>query len=228
MNNNSQFNLALQKCETINLKRVKEDTFLMIIHYLLKDYNSLKTKNANNSESIINIKQDDLEFVEYNIASLLRYLEKNIITVDTLNSIFTNSKKSAFMSKLASSLEPTRAYYKYLINLFSTKLQAGSLWIPELFAFSLLYYYKKEHGKSLYAYPFFQDFPIEKVIEIYNKNNIELKKTVANKEDVSFWRIKTLLDSMYNNSEFITKKYLQYSFKINSRRVSKTRVKKQK
>ena len=165
MNKNSQFNLVLQKCENLNLKRVKEDAFLMIIHYLIKDYNSLKINNTNQSKNIINIEKDDLEFVEYNILSLQRYLEKNVITVDTLNNIFTNANESILMKRLASNLEPKRAYYKYIINLFSTKLTAGSLWIPELFAFSLLYYYKKEHGKSLCAYPFFEDFPIDKIIE---------------------------------------------------------------
>ncbi len=229
MNKDSQFNLVFEKCKSVNLKRLKEDTLLMIVHYLIKDYNSLKSKNANQTDqSIINIKQEDLDFIEQNISSLHRFLEKNVITVDTLNKIFANRSQSVFMKQLASNLEPMKDYYKYLTTLFSTKLSNGSQWVPELFAFSLLYTYKKEHGKSLYAYPFLEDFPIEKIIEIYNQNNIELKKSIAKQENISFWKVKTVMDEMYNNSEFITEKYLKYNFKINPKRVSKTRAKKRR
>mgnify|MGYP000424557177 CR=1 FL=1 len=121
-----------------------------------------------------------------------------------------------------------RVYYKYLTTLFSTKLQKGSHWIPELLAFSLLYAYKKEYGKSVTSYSFIDNFPIETVLNIYNKNNINIKKNIIKEENKSIWQIKTNLDEMYDLSEFMVKKYLEFNYKINEKRVSKSRVKKRR
>ena len=215
MEQNRQFNLVMQQCQSVNLQKLKLDTLLMIVHHLLKEYK--KEEIRKESPLTVDITQDEFDF-----------LDKNIITTNTLYYIFSNKHQSVLMSNIAKNLEPMKAYYKYLTSLFSTKLSSGSNWIPELFALSLLYSYKKEHGKSLSSYPFLDDFPIEQIIEIYNKNNIELKKRISQHENINVWKVKTVLDEMYNGSDFLTKKYLAYNFKINEKRVSKTRNKKRK
>jgi len=227
MDQNRQYNLVLKQCQSVNLKKLKQDTLLMIVHHLLKGYKQLNLRNKSN-ENIIDVSQDELDFIEKNISSLHQYLEQNIITTDTLFQVFNNQNQSVLMKKIATNLEPMKAYYKYLTSLFSAKLSSGSNWVPELFAFSLLYNYKKEFGKSLSSYPYLDDFPIEEIIEIYNRNNLELKKRIAEQKELNVWKVKTVLDEMYNNSEYLTQKYLQYNFKINEKRVSKSRNKKRK
>ncbi|QKJ21904.1 hypothetical protein [Poseidonibacter lekithochrous] len=227
MEKNRQFNIVLKQSQSTNLKKLKLDTLLMIIHHLLKEYNTKDFINKSN-ELIVGIKQEELDFIEKHICSLHKYLDNNIITTQTLFEIFKNKNQSVLMKQIASNLEPMKVYYTYLTNLFSTKLSSGSQWIPELFAFSLLYSYKKEYGKSLSTYPFLEDFPFEKIIDIYNKNNLEIKKKLCKRDNINVWKVKTLLDEMYSSSEFLTKKYIQYNFKINEKRVSKTRNKKRK
>lgn len=226
MNQNRQFNLAVEQCKNLDLRKIKLDTLLMIVHHLLSGYK--KEDLLNCSSKIINVSQDELNFIDNNICSLHKYLDNNIITAQTLFNIFTNRNKSVLVNKLATNLEPMKAYYKYLTSLFSSKLSSGSNWVPELFALSLLYTYKQEFGKSLSPYPFLDDFPLDRIINIYNQNNLELKKSISKLENKSIWKVKTVLDDMYNTSEFLAKKYLEYSFKINNNRVSKFRNKKKK
>ena len=227
MNRDEQFNLVLKQCETINLKKLKVDTFLLVIHFLLKDFKKMQTDITPDPMTICASKEE-LTFINNSVSSLQIYLEKNIIVSDTLFSIFKNRTQTPLFNKIARNLEPMKAYYKYLINIFSAKLQNGDNWIPELLAFSLIYNYKKEHNKSFVLYPAIDNFPIDKIVNIYNKNNLELKKRISEERNLSIWKIKTDIDKMYDTSELMVQKYLTYSFKINEKRVSKTRNKRKR
>lgn len=227
MNNESQFKLVLKQCESINLQKLKIDTLLLVIHTLLNDFDKLDFTDDSNP-MLISASKSDIALINNSVQSLKNYLDSNIINRDTLVDLFKNPNPSALNSKIKRNLEPMKVYYKYITAIFSTKLQKGSMWIPELLAFSLIYNYKKEHGKSLSLYPLIDNFPIEKILQIYNKNNIELKKNIANKDNTTTWKVKTDIDEMYNVSELMIKKYINYNFKINQKRVSKTRSKKRR
>lgn len=211
---NRQFELLLKECESINLKRLKLNTLLLVVHFLISDYEKPQL-----------LDEKDSLFVDENIFKLKEYIEENIIVSDTLVYLYKNRHQTALLNALATKLEPMKAYYIFLTNIFKTKLIKGSNWLPELLGFSLIYNYKKEFEKSFVLYPFIENFPIENVIEIYNKNNIELKKEMCEEENLNLWKIKTPLDNMYDLSEFMVKKYIDFNFKINPKRVSKTRKK---
>lgn len=225
MNKDKQFKLVLNQCETINLKKLKINTLLLVVHFLLKDYKKMET-NITPDPMTICASKEELTFINTSVNSLKTYLDNNIIVSDTLFYLFKNRTQSPLYSKITRNLEPMKAYYKYLINIFSTKLSNGSNWIPELLAFSLIYNYKKEHDKSFSFFPEIDNFPMDKLINIYNKNNLELKKRIAAEDNISVWKVKTNIDEMYDTSEVMVKKYLDYNFKINESRVSKTRVSK--
>lgn len=227
MDQNKQFQLAINKCKTINLKKLKIDTFLLVIHFLLKDYQKIDPDKISDPMTICASK-DEILFINNNVLSLKNYLENNIITSDTLFSIFKEQNSSLIFDKLSQNLEPMKIYYKYLINTFSSRLKKGSDWIPELLAFSLIYNYKKEHNKSFIAYPELEKIAIEKIINIYNKNNLELKKRISKENGFSTWKIKTNIDEMYDVSELMVMKYLQYTYKINTSRQSKNRKSRKK
>ena len=227
MNNESQFKLVLKQCENINLHKLKVDTLLLVVQTLLNDFDKLDFTDESNP-MLISASKSDITLINNSVQSLKNYLDSNIINRDTLVNLFKNPNPSSLNSRIKTNLEPMKVYYKYITAIFSTKLQKGSMWIPELLAFSLIYNYKKEHGKSLNLYPLIDNFPIEKILQIYNKNNLELKKNIANKENKSTWKVKTDIDEMYDVSELMIKKYINYNFKINQKRVSKTRNKKRK
>lgn len=224
MNQNRQFLLLMENANNNNLKKLKLDTLLMIVHHLLKEFDKKTFESSSNNDCIC---QEDLDFLETKIHSLKLYLEEHVITAQTLHQIFKNENHSIVTKQIAVSLEPMKAYYKYLTSLFSSKLSNGSVWLPELFAFSLLYTYKKEFGKSFTSYPFLDGFPLEKILEIFNKQNIQIKKELSKENMLPLWRVKTVQDEMYNHSEFMIKKYIDYSFKVN-KRVSKTRAKRKR
>lgn len=224
MDKDKQFKLVLNQCESINLQKLKVDTLLLVIQFLLKDYKKMETDITPDPMTICASKEE-IEFINSSVTSLKNYLDNNIVVSDTLFYIFKNRTQSPLFNKIARNLEPMKAYYKYLINIFSTKLSNGSNWIPELLAFSLIYNYKKEHNKSFSLYPEIDNFPIEKIVNIYNKNNLELKKRIAQEQETSVWKINTDIDKMYDASEHMVQKYLKYNFKINVGRVSKSRTK---
>lgn len=90
--------------------------------------------------------------------------------------LFKNQNQSKILTKVAKNLEPMRVYYKFLTAIFATKIEAGTHWIPELLAFSLIYNFKKEHEKSFVNHSFIDNLPIDKILDIYNKNNLQVKK----------------------------------------------------
>ncbi len=211
---NRQFELLLKECESINLKRLKLNTLLLVVHFLISDYEKPQL-----------LDEKDSLFVDDSISKLKEYIEENIIVSNSLVYLYKNRHQTALLNALATKLEPMKAYYIFLTNIFKIKLTKGSNWLPELLGFSLIYNYKKEFEKSFVLHPFIEDFPIENVIEIYNKNNIELKKEMCEEEKLNLWKIKTPLDNMYDLSEFMIKKYMEFNFKINPKRVSKSRKK---
>jgi hypothetical protein len=227
MDQDKQFQIAINQCKTINLKKLKIDTFLLVIHFLLKDYQKIDPDKDYDPMTICASKEE-IVFINNSVANLKTYLENNIIISDTLFSIFKEENKSLIFDKLSRNLEPMKIYYKYLINTFSNKLEKGSNWIPELLAFSLIYNYKKEHNKSFVSYPELENIAIEKIVNIYNKNNLELKKRISEKNGISTWKVKTNIDEMYDVSELMVMKYLKYTYKINSTRQSKNRDKRKK
>ena len=227
MNNEGQFKLVLKQCEGINLQKLKIDTLLLVVHTLLNDFEKLEFSDESNP-MLIKSSKSDINLINKSVQSLKNYLDSNIIHRDTLVNLFKNTNQSELNNRIKRNLEPMKVYYKYITAIFSTKLQKGSMWIPELLAFSLIYNYKKEHGKSLNLYPVIDNFPIETILKIYNKNNLELKKNIANTDNENTWKVKTNIDEMYDVSELMIKKYLNYNFKINQKRVSKTRSKKRK
>jgi hypothetical protein len=212
---NKQLDLVLKECESINLRKLKLDTLLIIVNHLLSDYQKMQLPKDEN----------DTKIILSHIRNLKEYLDNNIITPKTMIYIFQNENKSLLLKKISTNIQPMRAYYKFLTSIFSSKLEKGSYWIPELLAFSLIYNYKKEFGKSFGSYDFIDNFPVEKILDIYNKNNIAVKKELATKENKSTWEIKTSLDQMYDISESMINKYINYNFKINTKRVSKSRKK---
>lgn len=227
MDKNEQLKLVLQHCNSFNLKKLKVDTLLLIIHSLLCDYERIDIKDAAKKD-ILPINSYEIEFINRSVHDLKNYLENNIVVNETFLYIFKNKNQSPLFLKIAKNLEPMRVYYQYLTSLFSNKITKGSFWIPELLAFSLIHYFKKEYQKSFINHPLIQDFPTEKLLNIYNKNNIEIKKHISKSEDINSWKVKTNLDEMYDLSEFMIKKYLEFNYKINEKRVSKSRVKRKK
>ena len=227
MDKNEQLKLVLQHCSSFNLKKIKVDTLLLIIHALLCDYEKIDIKDKSKKD-ILPINSYEIEFINKSVHELKNYLENNIVISDTLLYIFSNKNQSPVFQKISRNLEPMRVYYQYLTSLFSNKIQKGSFWIPELLAFSLIHYFKKEYQKSFFNHTIIENFPTEKLLNIYNKNNIEIKKHISKDEQINSWKVKTNLDEMYDLSEFMIKKYLEFNYKINEKRVSKVRTKRKK
>ena len=220
MSANPQINLALKKCESINLKKMKSDTLLMVVAHLLKEFEEIK---ANDETDSVIMTSNDAHFINNETQNLINFLNENVMDSSTLSYIFQNKNSCPIARKLSVHLEPMRAYYKYIISIFSTKLNKGSHWIPELLAFSLIHSYKKEFGKSFSNHPFLENFQIDEIIDVYFSKNVQLKKQLAKENNEPIWKIQTVIDEMYEISEYMVEKYISYNYKINSNRVSKTR-----
>ena len=60
MSANPQINLALKKCESINLKKMKSDTLLMVVAHLLKEFEEIK---ANDETDSVIMTSNDAHFI---------------------------------------------------------------------------------------------------------------------------------------------------------------------
>lgn len=167
--------------------------------------------------------------IENAVYELRNYLQAHVVSKDKLESVFEKAFNDSQSMLLAKSLEPMGVYYDVLATTFKKHLKKGDPWIPELIGFLLIYYFKIENEKCFNKHPFIQEYDLSEILSIYDSTNIALKKEqLKNKPHEKLWSAKTIIDDMFACADDMVEKYIDFSYKTNINRVSKTRKKKRK
>lgn len=156
----------------------------MMCHNLIFQY--LESENNQKNVKVLdsnNNNEDSIKVIQYKMTELYKYLSTVIISIESINSIMNSvvltNKESVHKAKL---IEPLAYFYNFLAKSFTNKIKTLFAkdekihWIPDLIAVYLIID-MKEKGYDFKKFPFINNYDFSLLLNIYNKTNLELKKT---------------------------------------------------
>jgi len=194
---------------------------------LFEDYKKLQNDSCEKVgvTSIDTSNEDDM-VISSNIEILHSYLLENVTSKEQLMEVFSKAKHNKETFAIAKQVEPFGVYYEKIANLLMKYIPKGGLFIPEYFGLLLIHLYKGEHKRSFKKFPFIDDFKLDTLLAIYEKVNINLKKEyLHNNPNKRIWEHRTVIDTMEKVAPLLLKEYLNFQYKVNIMRKSKTRKK---
>lgn len=207
------------------MRDIKAEIILTFVLELFRDYEKQNSASTNsNMTPFTTIACDEDNVIQKSVSELIEYISQNVFERDYLVGIFSKALSSESNMRLAKQIEPLGVYYDVLSKAFSKELQKGDKWIPELLGFTMINYYKIEDEKSFAKHDFIQRYDFTKLLSIYNKTSLRLKKeVVADNPSKKLWEIKTEIDKMFEVAEKIMKRYNEFRYKTNPQRISRRR-----
>ena len=200
------------------LRDVKTEALLVFIRTTLEQFFEECKKNGSMNQIGT---QEDNQILFDTLQKLLIQLQDCVVNSTYIRSIITTSSKSQAMSLIAKKEEPLMVYYDAIVKQIELSLAQGQNWIPEQLVICLLSEWVMEEEKSTKLYPFLNDINYLGLFERYDKARLEAKSN----ED---WNKTSTIMNMYKVSSDLIYRLKSVQYKVNSKRVSKTRKKRRK
>jgi len=197
------------------LREQKTEALLVFIRTTLEQY--FKDLDINKIHFNMGTKEDN-QIIDETLKNLLENLQETVVNSTYLRSITTTATKSQAMMMLAKKEEPLMVYYDAIIKQIEISLSQGTNWIPEQLVICLLSQWILEEEKSTILYPFLNDIDYTALLSRYDKVMIQAKKD----ED---WNKTLAIKIMYKVGDELIMKLKNTTYKINTKRVSKSRKK---
>ena len=197
------------------LREQKTEALLVFIRTTLEQY----FKDLDQSKVHFQMgTQEDNKILDDLLKTLLLNLQETVVNSTYLRSITQTAAKNQAMMMLAKKEEPLMVYYDAIIKQIEVSLAQGQNWIPEQLVICLLSQWILEEEKSTILYPFLNDIDYISVLSRYDNVVIQAKKD----ED---WNKTMAIKSMYKVAAELIFKLKNTTYKINTKRVSKSRKK---
>lgn len=198
------------------LREQKTEALLVFIRTTIERY----FIDLDETNKYLNIGTDeDSYIINETLQTLLSKLEESVVNRNYLNEITQAATKSNQMMLIAKKEEPLMVYYNAIMKQQAISLLHGEDWIPEQLIICLLSEWVLEEEKSVLLYPFLKEFDYTAILSRYDNVIAQAKK---NEE----WQKIASIKNMYHVSHEIIVKLINTNFKVNTKRVSKTRKKK--
>jgi len=198
------------------LREQKTEALLIFIRTTLEQY----FKDIDNDKVHFKIgSEEDNKELEDTLRTLLTKLQDCVVNSSYIRSIIATAHISKSMSLIAKKEEPVMVYYDAIVNQIQISLLQGQNWIPEQLVLCLLSEWILEEEKSTILYPFLNDVNYLELFNRYDSVRIQAKED----ED---WNKTTAIMNMYKVGNELIKRLKDTTYKINTKRVSKTRKKK--
>ena len=158
---------------------------------------------------------EDTMYVYSTLKELLLDLQEYVVNVDYLVEVSQHKTSSIELRQLAKHEEPLIAYYDVMAQKVANYFSKKPAYIPEFLVICVLSHWILEEEKSISLYPFLDKYDFSKLIDIFESNrNLFYKDS------------KCIISDIHNVSILIVEKLKQKKYKLNAKRVSKTRKKK--
>ncbi|MEA3512009.1 MAG: hypothetical protein U9R37_00260 [Campylobacterota bacterium] len=204
------------RIKPIQLREQKTEALLVFIRTTLEQYfQDLDTKKIHFHMGTV----EDNKIVDETLKTLLNYLQETVVNSTYLRSITTTATKNQSMMMLAKKEEPLMVYYDAIIKQIELSLSQGQNWIPEQLVICLLSEWILEEEKSTVLYPFLKDIDYTSLLSRYDTVIVQAKKD----ED---WNKTLAVKTMYKVAHELIVKLKNTTYKVNTKRVSKSRKKK--
>ena len=211
----SIINNPIRRIKPKLLREQKTEALLVFIRTTLEQYFIDLDKNK------IHFKMgtdEDNKIIEETLQNLLLNLQETVVNSSYLRSITQTAEKSKSMMLLAKKEEAMMVYYNAIIKQIELSLSQGQNWIPEQLIMCLLSEWILEEERSMLLYPFLNTVNYTSILSRYDRVLIQAKKD----ED---WNKVKSIKNMYGVSHELIIRLKKTTYKINQKRVSKTRKK---
>ena len=198
------------------LREQKTEALLVFIRTTLEQY--FKDLDINKIHFQMGNDEDN-KIIDDTLKTLLDNLQQTVVNSSYLRSITTIASKNQAMMMLAKKEEPLMVYYDAIIKQIELSLSQGSNWIPEQLVICLLSQWILEEEKSTALYPFLNDIDYTALLSRYDLVLIQAKKD----ED---WNKVLVIRNMYKVADELIQRLKNTTYKLNTKRVSKSRKKK--
>jgi len=200
------------------LRDVKTEALLVFIRTTLEQFFDETNKRATIKQ--IGSKEDS-EILLETLQVLLLELQDCVVNSSYLRSVISTSQLNKSMRMIAKKEEPLMVYYDAIVKQIEVSLAQGQIWIPEQLVICLLSQWIEEEKKSITLYPFLQNIDYLSLLERYDKARIQAK------QENDFDKISVTMN-MYSVGISLIDKLNKTTYKMNTKRVSKSRNKKNK
>ena len=198
------------------LREQKTEALLVFVRTTLEQYFiDLETKEVHFKMGT----EEDNRIIDDTLKILLSQLQETVVNSTYLRSITHTATKSHTMMLLAKKEEPLMVYLNSIVKQIEVSLSQGQNWIPEQLVMCLLSEWVLEEEKSVLLYPFLQKVNYTDILSRYDKVLVQAKKDEDSKKVES-------IKNMYQVANELIMKLKNTTYKINTKRVSKTRRKK--
>ena len=157
----------------------------------------------------------DTKYVYDTLRKLLVNLQESVVNVDYFMILVQESKKSPQLRELAKFEDPLISYYDLMAETVAKFYENKPAYLPEFLIICLLSHWILEEERSINLYPFLKDIDFLELISKFEYNRKDFKK---NEE--------CTINQVFEISSSIIEKLINYKYKVNKTRVSKTRKKK--
>ncbi len=198
-----------------NLREQKTEALLVFIRTTLEQY--FKDLDTNKIHFHMGTKEDN-KIIDKTLKILLENLQETVVNSTYLRSITITANKNQAMMMLAKKEEPLMVYYNAIVKQIEVSLAQGQNWIPEQLVICLLSEWILEEEKSTILYPFLKTIDYTSLLSRYDSVIIQAKKD----ED---WNKTLAIKTMYEVASDLIAKLKNTTYKVNTKRVSKSRKK---
>ena len=195
------------------LREQKTEALLVFIRTTLEQY----FKDIDNEKVHFQMgTKEDNEVLHSALKILLVNLQDTVVNSTYLRSISSIADKNQVIMLIAKKEEPLMVYYNAIIKQIEVSLSQGQNWIPEQLVLCLLSEWILEEDKWTILYPFLNDINYMEILNRYDLIRIEAK------EDEN-WNKTAAIMSMYKVANDLIQKLKNSTYKINTKRISKSR-----
>ena len=207
-----------KRIKPTTLREQKTEALLVFIRTTLEQY----FEDVKNGKTFFIMgTEDDNKHINDTLKTLLINLQETVVNSTYLRSFSNISLKSHTMMMLLKKEEPLMVYYDAIIKQLENSLPNGKNWIPEQLVLCLLSQWILEEEKSTRLYPFLNDIDYTALLSRYDLVLIQAKKD----ED---WNKTLAIKTMYKVGDELVQRLKNTTYKINTKRVSKSRKKRKK
>jgi len=193
------------------LRDVKTEALLVFCRTALERY--FAQIDAVNYKASVGT-NEDTAYVYDTLRNLLQELQKSVVNVDYFIDLMQLSAQNSLFHTLAKKEEALINYYDAMAKIIQVHYEGKIAYLPEFLVICVLDNWVSSEEHSIALYPFLKDIDFLELMSKFEEN----RAYFVREDGCSIKEIHQLSDKITNSLE-------KYKYKVNKKRVSKTRKK---
>ncbi len=201
-----------KRIKPMMLRDIKTEALLVFARTTLERFFTYIEQNSLQPE--VKTSSDTL-YVYNTLKSLKNILQEHVVNADYLINLVQGAKQYPELKMLAKQEESLMYYYDAMAYKAGVYFANKPSYIPEFLVVCILSHWVLEEEKSTLLYPFLNDYDFTLLIDMFESN----REAYQDKNEC-------IISEIHEVSLLLIKKLQERKYKVNRKRVSKTRSKK--